>query len=883
MRFRILLGLLTLVLAGCFQQPPPQPAEPEGGLDLDSGEAIYNVQVAAGADDAEERATGSVNLASTDLELVLDRDLQKVGLRFLNIPVPQGATITNAYIQFQTDETGSEPTSLTIQAEAIDNAPTFTTVKFNVSSRPRTAASVTWSPPAWTAVRDRGAAQQTPNLAPVIQEIINRPGWTSGNAVAIILTGSGKRVAEAFEGAYAPLLHLEYQTCSTPPCNAAPIVEAGPNQTVNLSIPATLSGTATDDGLPTPPGALILTWSQVSGPGTVSFTTPDQASTSASFSATGSYVLRLSAFDGEKTTTDDLAVNVLPTATGNEAIYNVQVAAGADDAEERATGSLSLTGTDLELVLDSDLQKVGLRFLSIPVPQGATITNAYIQFQTDETGSEPTSLMIQAEAIDNAPTFTTVKFNVSSRPRTAASVSWSPPAWTTVNERAAAQQTPNLAPVIQEIVNRPGWTPNNALVLVITGSGRRTAEAFEGSYAPLLHLEYQTCASPPCNAAPAVEAGPNQTITTPASASLTATVSDDGLPIPPGALTLAWSQISGPGTVSFTTPDQASTSASFSATGSYVLRLSAFDGEKTTTDDLAVNVLPPGPVGLNPVVGITQVNSVPTGFTGSTPLPVPSIDPSGVFYHPGYGRLFITDAEIEEANVAVVWNQVQANVFLTDLTASTLFNKWNLTPTALGNNKEPTGITYCANDDHYYISNDDSPKSLFRYAFDGTAFTLEGSISTLPYTGDPEDVTCDPATGRIYVVGGAAINIVVYTYSSGFVFQEVIDLAATAGNPLGIPSDAEGIVFDPQSQHLFVLSPADRFIYEYTLTGAFVQRFNVYGYTPRPKNPAGLAIGPSSSDPSKESFYFVDRGIDNDSNSNERDGYLYEARIQRDH
>jgi hypothetical protein len=48
----------------------------------------------------------------------------------------------------------------------------------------------------------------------VVQEIVNRQGWASGNALALILTGSGARVAEAFEGgaARAPVLHIEYET-----------------------------------------------------------------------------------------------------------------------------------------------------------------------------------------------------------------------------------------------------------------------------------------------------------------------------------------------------------------------------------------------------------------------------------------------------------------------------------------------------------------------------------------------------------------------------------------------------------------------------------------------------------------------------------------------
>jgi hypothetical protein len=57
-----------------------------------------------------------------------------------------------------------------------------------------------------------GVDQRTPNLAAVIQEIVNQPGWARGNPLALIITGTGKRVAEAYEGGAtkAPRLYIEY-------------------------------------------------------------------------------------------------------------------------------------------------------------------------------------------------------------------------------------------------------------------------------------------------------------------------------------------------------------------------------------------------------------------------------------------------------------------------------------------------------------------------------------------------------------------------------------------------------------------------------------------------------------------------------------------------
>ena len=153
-----------------------------------------------------------------------------------------------------------------------------------------------------------------------------------------------------------------------------------------------------------------------------------------------------------------------------------------------------LNSTDLELVYDGNNQTVGMRFSAADIPQGATITNAYVQFKVDETSSEATSLRIEGQNSDNALAFTTVARNISSRARTVASAQWSPVAWTTGGAVGPDQRTPGLAAVIQEIVNRSGWVRGNALVIIITGTGRRVAVAYEDSPvgAPLLHVEYST-------------------------------------------------------------------------------------------------------------------------------------------------------------------------------------------------------------------------------------------------------------------------------------------------------------------------------------------------------------------------------------------------------
>jgi hypothetical protein len=93
------------------------------------------------------------------------------------------------------------------------------------------------------------------------------------------------------------------------------------------------------------------------------------------------------------------------------------------------------------------------------------------------------------------------------------------------------------------------------------------------------------------HAAPLVAAGPDQTITVPASASLYGSVSDDGLPNPPATTTINWSKVSGPGTVTFGNTNAAHTTAAFSSDGTYVLRLTANDGASSVSDDVVITAV----------------------------------------------------------------------------------------------------------------------------------------------------------------------------------------------------------------------------------------------------------------------------------------------------
>ncbi len=289
------------------------------------------------------------------------------------------------------------------------------------------------------------------------------------------------------------------------------------------------------------------------------------------------------------------------------------------------------------------------------------------------------------------------------------------------------------------------------------------------------------------------------------------------------------------------------------------------------------NPLIPGKVSF-----LEQVNHFVTGFDDDdVPLPVPSIDPAGVSYDSFLASLIVADSEIPE--VAPAFSQVGATLFAIPTDGRLTLAQWDLTQITgvePGSNQESTGVVSCDADGYTYVTNDDTDL-LYRYAFDGENYSVVDFVSTRPQTFDPEGVTCDPANGLIYVVGGIDVNLVVYSYDQDeFEFVEEIDLNDGGAAPVQLV-DAEGVTFDATSGNLFVVSDPAETIVEYDPAGRFVAAYSLSGLVPSPIAPQGITVAPSSMDPQRTSFYIVDGGLDNDQVPSERDGAVYELLIHR--
>ena len=386
-----------------------------------------NVRISSIDDDQEEwlpavspntqsKTVGALDGGSSDLEFGTEasgNDPQMVGLRFNNINIPKGSVITNAYVQFTVDAIGknNDPCKIILKGEASDSSKIFDiAVSKNISSRAKTQDSAIWDVKGstWATVGAATPDQRTANIKNIVQSIINRNGWKTGNPVTILMTGTGTREVESFDGdaPKAPLLVIEYI----------------PVKTMSIRV------NAADD-------------------------------------------------DQEE-----------------------WISAVSGQTQAKTVGNLDPGSSDLELGTEStgnDPQMVGIRFNSINLPQGAIVQNAYIQFTVDaiNKNNDPCVITIKGEANDTPSIFKpSVNYNITSRAKTKDSVIWnvSGSSWGTVGSATSDQRTANLKPIIENLVNRNGWTSGNSMAFFLSGKGTREVESFDGDApkAPLLVIEY---------------------------------------------------------------------------------------------------------------------------------------------------------------------------------------------------------------------------------------------------------------------------------------------------------------------------------------------------------------------------------------------------------
>lgn len=169
------------------------------------------VAVTAGADDYYSSPPSFFDAASTSIRIGGSAAVpQTGGALFRNVAIPAAATITTCFVRFTGAATDTRNGNDVIRFEYADD-PTNPTDYSGVASRTRTTASVTWPAASPTS----GVTIDTPDLSTVLQEVIDRPGWVSGNNVHLLIdwvSGNNDVQLASFNHATLtePVLHVTF-------------------------------------------------------------------------------------------------------------------------------------------------------------------------------------------------------------------------------------------------------------------------------------------------------------------------------------------------------------------------------------------------------------------------------------------------------------------------------------------------------------------------------------------------------------------------------------------------------------------------------------------------------------------------------------------------
>ncbi len=441
--------------------------------------------------------------------------------------------------------------------------------------------------------------------------------------------------------------------------NRAPVVDAGADWTGEL--PRTskleLTGSASDDGVGRPNDRLIVQWSRLSGPGEVMFDPADDAETVAMFRAAGTYVLQLTATDGVLASEDTVLVTV-------EGVVNLPpvVSAGDDRTLNWPTNSLDLTATASDDGRGDPDGNITIQWNVVSGPGNVTFGSAGA-LETSATFSEPGIYLLRFTADDGALA-TSDQLKVSIFSDSLASPGQGAGAGLNVNagnDRTTTLPSTNSLTLQGTVTGQQ----NNADPLtvewsMISGPGevtfqpantQQTTATFTAAGEYILQLQASQGASVDSdtvsitiegtlNGAPTVTAGSvPASVLIGTSIRLNGSATDDGLPN--GTLTTKWRAVSGPGAAAFDDDKIPTTRVSFSASGVYVLELSASDGGLTSTATVSVTVLP-----------VNQAPVVTAGANQEITLPTDSVQLAGT----------VTDDGLPPGvNLAISWSVLSGN------------------------------------------------------------------------------------------------------------------------------------------------------------------------------------------------------------------------------
>jgi murein DD-endopeptidase MepM/ murein hydrolase activator NlpD len=170
---------------------PPPPTSPPPPTDTPTpppGSSTFTVQINQGTEDAGIEPGGCV-YTTTKYEIYIGEcdngTLITSGFRFGGVPIPQGAQILEAYLEFTVDGTYSIPVSVRISGQDSGDALPFSNTD-RPTNRPQTSASTAWDITP-SEIWSLGNIHRSPELKAVVQEIVSRPDWAAYHGMAFIL------------------------------------------------------------------------------------------------------------------------------------------------------------------------------------------------------------------------------------------------------------------------------------------------------------------------------------------------------------------------------------------------------------------------------------------------------------------------------------------------------------------------------------------------------------------------------------------------------------------------------------------------------------------------------------------------------------------------
>jgi len=182
---RVVLGGATNINAGLMH------FHNEGGpilfpvRDIDSSIAPQIIlSIIDGQDDARQIGQtvtdgASINTIAQGTETIYS------GFRYQNVKIPRSAIITSAFLRFTSARIDNSATAFIIKGEAVGNAVEFSTGLDNISDRPTSDEEIIWNE--GNQFPSDGETLRTPDLTPIIQEIVNRSDWCGNNNLALIV------------------------------------------------------------------------------------------------------------------------------------------------------------------------------------------------------------------------------------------------------------------------------------------------------------------------------------------------------------------------------------------------------------------------------------------------------------------------------------------------------------------------------------------------------------------------------------------------------------------------------------------------------------------------------------------------------------------------